>query len=56
MRSDGRRPSARVDGVIAGALESSRIIASILRTMSLCCDSSGILIVGIFRSSLPLVC
>src|SRR5207249_5105797 len=43
----GRRLSARVDGVMAGAFESSRIIWSSLRTDSLCCDSSGSLIVGI---------
>src|SRR3989442_721979 len=50
MRSDGRRPRARVEGVIAGAFESSRIMASIFRTPSLCCDSSGSLIVGIALS------
>src|SRR5690349_16230629 len=53
MRIDGRSPSARLDGVIAGACESSRIIESILRTISVCSDSSGSLIVGIARN-LPL--
>src|SRR6266508_6146076 len=47
MRMDGRRPSARLDGVMFGAFEISRIIASTFLTISLCSDSSGSLIVGI---------
>src|SRR5512132_3741037 len=47
MRIEGRRPSARVDGVIAGAFENSRIIVSSFRTISPCSDASGSRIVGI---------
>src|SRR3954466_10575888 len=47
MRIDGRRPSARLVGVIAVAFEISRIIASIFLTMSPCSASSGSRIVGI---------
>jgi hypothetical protein len=52
MRMEGRRPRARVVGVIAGALEISRIIASIFLTMSLCSVSAGSRMVGIAAPSL----
>src|SRR5688572_24145139 len=54
ISSEGRMPRARVDAVMCGAFEISRIIASTFLTMSLCWDSSGSLIVGM--SSPPQAC